>query len=408
MTSQYQLFSELKQDEYARLKESIRQYGVLVPIEYDESGNVLDGHHRLKACLELDKKEFLSIVRTGMTEQEKRNHVRTLNMVRRHLSVGEMESHWIEMRLDGMTYQAIADASGVSEKTIRNSVSENSETQPEYVTGKDGKRYPAKKASVINKNKKDLQRTLSAFEKIGSTDLPVTVMDSKRISYLANKKEREDVRQEMGVAFTDSKPSDQWHIYRADINDWQPSRKYDFIITDPPYPKEYLNLYNVLAEKATQWLKPGGLLVAMCGQSYLDRIHKDLSRHLDYYWTACYLTQEQPTPIRQRNVNSTWKPLLIYKRKDGEYEGKIFGDVFWSDKNEKDLHNWQQSEQGMLSIVKMICLPGQYILDPFCGSGTTGVAALAHGCFFDGIDIDKDNVNISIKRMNDAEKKRQS
>jgi len=198
------------------------------------------------------------------------------------------------------------------------------------------------------------------------------------------------------------KPSDRWNVEQADIKNWNAPRQYDYIITDPPYPREYLELYGILAERAAEWLKPCGLLIAMCGQSYINQIYEMMSKHLDYYWTACYLTPGQPTPLRQVNVNTTWKPLLIFKKKDDKYNGKIFGDVFKSDGNDKDLHKWGQSESGMIDIVSKICLPGQVILDPFCGAGTTGIAALNHHCFFDGIDIEIENVNIARGRLHDA------
>lgn len=197
------------------------------------------------------------------------------------------------------------------------------------------------------------------------------------------------------------KPSERWSVYRADMQTWSAPHQYDFIVTDPPYPKEYLSLYETLAQRAKEWLKPDGLLVAMCGQSYLDEIYYMMSKHIDYYWTAAYLTPGQPTPLRQRQVNSTWKPLLIFSH--GDYKGKIFGDVFKSDGNDKSMHKWGQSESGMYDIVSKICLPGQSILDPFCGAGTTGIAALKHGCFFDGVDIDQENVNISIGRLSNDE-----
>ncbi len=193
------------------------------------------------------------------------------------------------------------------------------------------------------------------------------------------------------------KPSEKWHIYHADMREWQAPRQYDFIITDAPYPKEFLLLYEVLAKRAKEWLKPGGLLIAMCGQSYLDEIYHMMSKHIDYYWTAAYLTPGQPTPLRQRQVNTTWKPLLMFAH--GDYKGKIFGDVFKSDGNDKDFHKWGQSVSGMFDIISKICLPGQLILDPFCGAGTTGIAALRHGCFFDGVEADEQNVNISIGRL---------
>ena len=206
-------------------------------------------------------------------------------------------------------------------------------------------------------------------------------------------------RAEVAKAGASIKPSDRWQVQCADMATWTTDKKFDFIITDPPYPKEFLQLYETLAIRSNDWLKDGGMLVAMCGQSYLNQIYEAMSKHLTYYWTACYFLPGQPTPLRQVNVNTTWKPLLIFTK--GKYRGKIFGDVFRSDGNDKDHHKWGQSESGMLDIISKLVLPGQSVLDPFCGAGTTGVAALRHGCLFDGIELDKDNANISKKRMNE-------
>jgi site-specific DNA-methyltransferase (adenine-specific) len=56
----------------------------------------------------------------------------------------------------------------------------------------------------------------------------------------------------------------------------------------------------------------------------------------------------------------------------------------------------------MFDIVSKLCLPGQSILDPFMGAGTTGIAAVKHGCTFDGLDSDKQNVEISKVRISQA------
>jgi len=198
--------------------------------------------------------------------------------------------------------------------------------------------------------------------------------------------------------------SDRYNIFNCDIETFKPQKQYDFIITDPPYPKEYLKLYETLAIKSKLWLKEGGLLVAMCGQSYFNEIVCMMVKHIEYYWIAAYLTPGQPTPLRQRQVNTTWKPLIILS--NGQYTGKIFGDVFKSDLNEKDFHKWGQSVSGMQSIISGICLPGQTILDPFCGSGTTGIAAIKHGCLFDGIDIDIEYCKIAKTRISEYDTKK--
>lgn len=220
----------------------------------------------------------------------------------------------------------------------------------------------------------------------------------KELQEYESDKQIKKVRSELASVGKLIPQSDKWHVEKADINTYNIEQRFDYIITDPPYPKEFLPLYSVLAKRAKEWLSPSGLLIVMCGQSYLDQIYEMLSEHLKYYWTSAYLTPGQPTPLRQRQVNSTWKPILIYSPNDN-YKGKIFGDVYTSTNSEKDSHDWGQSVSGMLSIIKQICLPGQTIFDPFMGSGTTGVASLQHGCLFWGIDIDEQSVNISKKRM---------
>jgi len=207
------------------------------------------------------------------------------------------------------------------------------------------------------------------------------------------------VREELAQSARAIPPSDRWSVELADVLTYQAGQRFDFIITDPPYPREYLELYGVLARRALEWLKPGGLLVAMAGQSYLDQIMSMMSEHLDYYWMGCYLTPGQPTPLRQRQVNTSWKPMLIYSLPSATYSGKIFGDVWTSQRNEKDHHKWGQSISGMKSLVGQLCLPGQSVFDPFCGAGSTGVAALEHGCLFYGIDVDTQSVDITKARL---------
>lgn len=87
----YQVMPALSADEYQELKADIARRGVLVPVELDDAGNILDGHHRVQAAQELGLGHWPQIVRIGLTEDEKRTHARKLNMARRHLS---LEQKW--------------------------------------------------------------------------------------------------------------------------------------------------------------------------------------------------------------------------------------------------------------------------------------------------------------------------
>lgn len=206
-----------------------------------------------------------------------------------------------------------------------------------------------------------------------------------------------DQRNQMRLEALDIPPSDRWRVFNTEMQNFESDKKYDWIITDPPYPREHLHLFGVLAERSKGWLAPGGLMVVMSGQQYFAEVMRQMSS-IDYYWIAAYLTPGQPTPLRHVNVNTTWKPLVIFSP-NGDYKGPIFGDVFTSECNDKDHHKWGQSESGMFDIVSKLCLPGQSILDPFMGAGTTGVAALRHGCLFDGVELLEENCEISKVRL---------
>ena len=82
----YQIMPPLTAAEYAALKADIAAHGVQVAVEMDEAGNVLDGHHRVRACQELAIANSPSLVRVGLNEDQKLAHALALNLVRRHLT----------------------------------------------------------------------------------------------------------------------------------------------------------------------------------------------------------------------------------------------------------------------------------------------------------------------------------
>jgi hypothetical protein len=85
------LLPDMTDEEFAGLKESIRRYGVLVPIEVDENGAVLDGRQRVRAVRELQAEgisvpDYATIFRVGMSEDEKVHHAVAVNVLRAHFN----------------------------------------------------------------------------------------------------------------------------------------------------------------------------------------------------------------------------------------------------------------------------------------------------------------------------------
>jgi len=168
----------------------------------------------------------------------------------------------------------------------------------------------------------------------------------------------------------------------------------DAIITDPPYPAEFLDEFDALGDLAKRILKPGGLMVAMVGQTHLPEYLRRLGAHLPYRWCGAYLTSGPATRVFGRKVGTKWKPLLIF----GGTEF-ITQDVFASVADDKKHHHWGQSESGMADIVSRLTSSGQLIVDPFLGGGTTAVVCRDLGRRFVGCDVDGSAVSSSLERL---------
>lgn len=173
----------------------------------------------------------------------------------------------------------------------------------------------------------------------------------------------------------------------------------DAIITDPPYPKEFLPLYGKLSEFAAAKLKPSGVLAVMCGQSYLREYLEQLGSCLAYRWTGAYITQGPRTRMHEARVGTGWKPILLFERADAEGIPFLLDDLFDSPGNDKRFHHWGQSEQGMAALIERLSVPGALVVDPFVGGGTTAVVCRDLNRRFIGCDIDSAAVNATYERL---------
>jgi len=153
-----------------------------------------------------------------------------------------------------------------------------------------------------------------------------------------------------------------------------PEGSVDLIFTDPPYGKEFLPLWSDLAELAHRILKPGCPLIAYTGQYHLLEVMNRLAEHLEYVWIGSIRTHGPKNINYPRKIYAKHKPLLVFS--NGKYEPRDFVDDFIDDdKPEKDAHEWQQGIAPALYYIEHLAPADGMVVDPFLGSGTTGVAA---------------------------------
>jgi site-specific DNA-methyltransferase (adenine-specific) len=66
------------------------------------------------------------------------------------------------------------------------------------------------------------------------------------------------------------------------------------------------------------------------------------------------------------------------------------------------LHGRHPTQKPLALLQRVIAAstaPGDLVVDPFCGSGTTGVAATSQGCRFLGVELDPQYVALAAKRL---------
>ena len=76
----------------------------------------------------------------------------------------------------------------------------------------------------------------------------------------------------------------------------------------------------------------------------------------------------------------------------------------WITPSKKNIHPTVKPVQLMTYLCRLITPPNGTILDPFMGSGSTGISALLEGFNFIGMEMDESYFKIAEARINNYEK----
>jgi 16S rRNA G966 N2-methylase RsmD len=396
-----EIFPLIEGPNFDGLVASIRDDGQLEPI-YLYEGKILDGRNRYRACLAVGVEPKFRV----FEGKDPLSHVVNLNLHRRHLN--ESQRAMVAARLANMQHggdrrseQAAnlplvpqpeaAKRLSVGERSVRSARTVQDHAIPGLVAAVDSGQVPVSRAASLARETPEKQKAIC--EKLAEG------LSLKKAIQAVTKAAQEAVPGDLPHI------SERYQLLAVDIRnlDIDPET-IDVIVCDPPYPKDYLDTFKWLAEKAAVWLKPGGSLVVMSGQSWLPEVMARLADSpLRYHWTFAYLTPGgQAVQMFDRKVNTFWKPVFWFVK--GAYEGQWVGDVATSKVNDNDkrFHGWGQSESGMEDLIGRVSMPGQVILDPFCGGGTTGVAAVSMNRFFVGADVDAKAIETTARRLKEV------
>lgn len=192
-------------------------------------------------------------------------------------------------------------------------------------------------------------------------------------------------------------------LYLGDCRDVLPTLgKVDAVVTDPPYGVSF---------------KSGWTGASIAGDGDLS-VRDAALQMVEYDAAVVFGDADLPKPERTKatliwhrpgsgmgDLQFPWKPdyeaiFIIGSGFAGKTRGSSVITAPW-DVFRGDAHHPHQKPAGLMRSLIEVC-PGTLVLDPFMGSGTTGVAAVKLGRRFIGIELDPGYFDIACRRISDA------
>jgi ParB-like chromosome segregation protein Spo0J len=423
------LVNPLSNAEYEILKNSIREDGLHYPIVINSKGEILDGHHRYKICKELNIIPIKYQIKYFDNPIEEKRFVIDINLKRKQLNdfqKAELAYKLEDLYKEQARLRQLSKLKNVQDKLPTSSLGSNDHNDNDNLNTKE--EVKGRTSEVVSKKNnlspKTYQRARTIIEN-GSEEVKEKLRQGKtKISKEYEKIQRDRKRQEL-LSQIDTESSKErekeTNNCKLILGDFRGKGKeiednsIDLIFTDPPYSEQYLYLYDDLARLAVRVLKPGGSLIFLLGHIIEDKVTIVFNKYsIDNpdtngiglrFWCSFYVKHNgNHTKIHARNIFAQGKPMLWYvKGKKPNELMMIAGpisDFIQSQDPDKTLHEWIQSQAEAKYCIKHLTLENySTVLDPFMGSGTTGLAALNLGRKFIGIEKNPETFEIARVRI---------
>ncbi|MGD0675004.1 MAG: DNA methyltransferase [Polyangiaceae bacterium] len=174
------------------------------------------------------------------------------------------------------------------------------------------------------------------------------------------------------------------------------SESIDLVYADVPYGPDGQEMVEQIAILACRVLVPGGILALQPGHLRFAEAAALTSRHLACFAVGMLAYRGGGGGLLGRKLvqRLDCDPILFaYKGRQGQWPLKPVAHLrYEATEAEKDLFVWQKPLSAMTDLILSTIGRGAVVLDPVCGSGTTGEAALRLGGAFIGIDIDSERI----------------
>jgi 16S rRNA G966 N2-methylase RsmD len=382
------LIPALTGEEFKQLETNILSEGIRDPLVLWK-GYLVDGHNRYAIATEHGL-DYKTVNKDFKDSNEVKLWMIDNQSGRRNLTDGwkyKLQQVKKEILLEKGKENISANKGGTTTLSTIDKVAHN--TQKEIAKALDWSTGKVAMADIVFK-----KATPELEEKVLSNEVTIN-QAYQEIKKEEKKEQKEQERKELAeIGKTkkidiDFRLGDFEEVF-ADI----PDGSIDCIITDPPYPYEFIECWSKLSRVAKRVLKPHGFCIAYSGQMYLPEVMQRMNENLDYYWTFAVYHEGQTQIVNGINLMCRWKPVLIFQNGKKKIEN-TFQDYFISEQREKNGHDWQQSKSGVGYLIEMFTKEGDTILEPFAGSGTTIIAAREKKRNIIAAELDEKTYNIA-------------
>jgi site-specific DNA-methyltransferase (adenine-specific) len=165
-----------------------------------------------------------------------------------------------------------------------------------------------------------------------------------------------------------------------------PANSIDFILTDPPYLVRYHDRENrsIQNDNNAEWLKPAfaeacrvlkqdHCMVSFYGWTQVDKFF-DAWRSAGFRIVGHLVFRKQYTS-KARFLQYQHEQAYLLAKGNPALPERLIPDVIDMPYSGNKLHSTQKSIPALKPIVECFTKPGDLVLDPFCGSGSTLLAA---------------------------------
>lgn len=392
-------FPLINGDEFDALVESIREHGLQEPCWLGVDGTLLDGRNRLRACQEAGVEPSFRVY----DGDDVVDFIVRLNIHRRHLTEGQKAMVAYDLLPE---YEAEAKARQGARTDLSDIGADRHQCPQPPTRAPRAADHAAKAVGTsgrsVGRAKAVSTKAPDLAEKVRSGELALSAAEKQANRREAERKEQEARQTVMADVPVDAS-GEGWSLLHGDFRERLesiPDGTVDLILTDPPYPREFLHLWGDLAKHAARVLAPQGVLVGMTGQIMLPEVLELLGRHLHYGWCYCQPLPGANSRIMARHTLQAWKPWVAYS--NGPWpSGRIdwHEDMLEPSERTKSVFRWEQDGGPAGYLIEVLSPKGGSVLDPFAGSGAYGVEALRRDRKFIGCEMDADRFSKASERL---------